>query len=84
MPLLSNSYPWRASFLSIDDNAIIAVGAVVTKDVESGMIVGGVPAKIIGRYDNFKEKNLEWTRMINQAEGNGLYEKEVNFYFNKK
>ncbi len=48
------------------------------------MIVGGVPAKIIGRYDNFKEKNLEWTRMINQAEGNGLYEKEVNFYFNKK
>jgi len=33
--------------VTIGDNAIIAVGAVVTKDVPADMIAGGVPAKII-------------------------------------
>lgn len=70
--------------VTIGDDVIIAAGAVVTKDVESGMIVGGVPAKVIGKYDSFKQKNLEWTKRINRAEGNSLYEKEVNFYFKKK
>lgn len=34
--------------VSIGNGAVIAGGAVVTKDVEANMIVGGVPAKIIG------------------------------------
>ena len=34
--------------VTIGDNAIIAAGAVVTKDVEENTIVGGVPAKKIG------------------------------------
>lgn len=33
--------------VTIGDNAIIAAGAVVTKDVPPNMIAGGVPAKII-------------------------------------
>ena len=33
--------------VSIGDGAIIAAGAVVTKNVCENMIVGGVPAKII-------------------------------------
>ncbi len=40
----------------IEANSIVAAGAVVNKDVPSGSIVGGVPAKIIGNFDELKEK----------------------------
>ena len=33
--------------VTIGDNAVVAAGAVVTKDVPSNVVVGGVPAKII-------------------------------------
>lgn len=33
--------------VTIGDNAVVAAGAVVTKDVEPNTIAGGVPAKVI-------------------------------------
>ena len=33
--------------VTIGDNAVVAAGAVVTKDVQANVVVGGVPAKII-------------------------------------
>ena len=37
--------------VTIGDGAIVAAGAVASKDVPSGVIVGGVPAKIIKRVE---------------------------------
>ena len=33
--------------VTIGDNAVVAAGAVVNKDVPPGAVVGGVPAKVI-------------------------------------
>jgi acetyltransferase-like isoleucine patch superfamily enzyme len=35
--------------VTIGDRAVVAAGAVVTADVPEGAVVGGVPAKVIGR-----------------------------------
>ena len=35
--------------VTIGENAIVAAGAIVTKDVEDNTVVGGNPAKLIKR-----------------------------------
>lgn len=59
----------------IGPNAIVAAGSVVNKDVLPGEIVGGVPAKPIGRTDDLAKKLVEktallpWVDLIKKREG---------------
>jgi len=61
--------------VTIGPNAIVASGAVVTKDVAVGDIVAGVPAKPIGRVEDLvkklsaKTQTLPWAELIERREG---------------
>lgn len=45
---------------TIADNVMIAAGSVVTKSVPSGVIVGGNPARIIGKVEDYEKKVLPY------------------------
>lgn len=45
----------------IGQNVVIGAGSIVTKDIPSGVVVAGIPAKIIGSFDDFLDKRKEKT-----------------------
>lgn len=45
--------------VNIGNDVVIGAGSVVTKDIPSGSIAVGSPAKVIGSYDAFIAKNKE-------------------------
>ena len=48
--------------VKIGPNAIVAANSVVTKDVPEGVVVGGNPARIIGKYDDVAEKRYLFSK----------------------
>lgn len=70
-PVIIEDYAWLScrvvilQGVTIGEGAVVAAGAVVTKDVESYTIVGGVPAKKIGeRPRGLKYELSEYIHMI--------------------
>lgn len=45
--------------VKIGPNVVIAAGSVVTKDVPQGVVVAGVPAKVIGTFDEYVDKRKQ-------------------------
>lgn len=62
--------------VTIGKNSIIAAGAVVTKDVEPGSVMAGVPATRIGSYFKVKEKNYNYSKEYSENVGRTV--KEMN------
>lgn len=46
--------------VTIGDNCVIAAGSVVTKSIPSGYVVGGNPAKIICKTEEYIERNAKY------------------------
>lgn len=68
--------------VTIGDNVIVAAGSVVTKDVESGTIVGGNPARVIGVFDELAKKRLMATK--NRPHNSSRDEDIERFFWEEK
>lgn len=61
--------------VTVGPNAIVAAGAVVSKDVAENSIVAGNPAKVVGSVDSLVgklekiNKDQPWFKIIQQREG---------------
>lgn len=65
--------------VKIGNNVIIAAGSVVNKDVDDNTIVGGNPAKEIGKFDDYVKSRIDENDTL-------LYpnnESDINYIWNK-
>ena len=50
--------------IRVGEEAVVAAGAVVTRDVEPRIVVAGVPARPVGTRDEFEEKKRLWEQLV--------------------
>lgn len=68
----------------IGPNAIVAAGSVVNKDVPPNTIVGGVPAKVIGSFDELFEKRKKYNDIIKDLSNEEILEKQWGDFYEER
>jgi len=56
----------------IGSNVVIAAGSVVTKDLPSGGVYAGTPARKISSFEEFVQKQRKYSEMIRKAQFQGI------------
>ena len=46
--------------ITVGENSVVAMGAVVTKDVPPDTVVGGIPATVMYSKEEYDKKQKEW------------------------
>lgn len=67
--------------VSIGPNAIVAAGAVVTKDVQEGTVVAGIPARVIGDFDSFVQSRINYSQQYENSSKEELISKEWDKFY---
>ncbi len=58
--------------VTIGDRSIVGAGAVVTRDVEPGTVVAGVPARVVSTVESYKQRTLrDYPILTAPGAGNG-------------
>jgi len=63
--------------VTIGDRCIIGAGAVVTRDVASGSVVAGVPARVICTVDDYLRRTLEQYPLLEPSPPGGRRPEEL-------
>lgn len=59
--------------VNIGDNVLVAAGSVICNSVPAGVVVGGNPARLIGKIEDYIERNLDYNL---NTKGLSMKEKE--------
>lgn len=66
----------------IGNNVIVAAGTLVNKDIQDNSVVAGVPAKVVGSFDDFVEKRLkENIPDIYRSKGQRVSKEAADYYW---
>lgn len=67
--------------VKIGPNVVIGAGSIVTKDIPPNSVAAGVPARVIGSFDDFAKKRIEETKDAPEKE-DGI-DKVIEYYWAK-